>query len=140
MARIAESLRVVVRRTVPEALEAVRPGWHIIGYDLPDGRRTTFFCWVWPQPEHVHLGFVQGVLMDDPDHALEGAGITRRARWLTFRPGDPIDDEMVTRLMVEAVRIARMSPGERQARELFGERAQDGAPPGPEATGRPLDK
>jgi hypothetical protein len=77
---------------------------------------------VWPEPEHVHLGFVNGVLMDDPDGILLGAGITRRARWLTFRPGDPIDGARLERLVLEAARVARMSRGERLARELFGER------------------
>ena len=38
---------------------------------------------------HVHLGFQYGVFMDDPGRALEGEGITQRARWLTFEPGDP---------------------------------------------------
>jgi hypothetical protein len=130
MARIAESLRAVVRRTVPEVLEAVRPGWRLIGYDLPLGRRTSFFCWVWPEAEHVHLGFVNGVLMDDPDGVMLGAGVTRRARWLTFRPGDAIDVALLERLILEGVRIARMTPGERQARELFAGREQAGMTPG----------
>src|SRR5512144_1958868 len=35
----AEVLRRVVRRAVPDAVERVRPGWRLIGYDLPVGGR-----------------------------------------------------------------------------------------------------
>jgi hypothetical protein len=115
---IADSLRAVVRHAVPKAVEAVRPGWRLIGYDLPVGRRTAYFCYVAPEPEHVHLGFEHGVLMDDPDRVLLGAGITRRVRWLTFRLGDPIDRAGLARLVLEAARVARMSRGERLARAV----------------------
>src|SRR6267378_8087990 len=81
----AEVLRWVVRRAVPDAIERVRPGWRLIGYDLP-GRRRVFFAWVWPELEHVHLGFPHGTLMDDPMAELKGAGITKKARWLTYQP------------------------------------------------------
>ncbi len=118
MQRIADALRAVVRRAVPDAIEAVRPGWRLIGYDLPVGRRTAYFCYVAPEPGHVHLGFEHGVLMDDPDGVLLGAGITRRVRWLTFRRGDRIDGALLERLVLEGARVARMSRGERLARAL----------------------
>src|SRR4029450_12247757 len=101
MRRIAERLRVIVRATLPDAIEAVRPGWRLIGYDLPVGRRKTFFCFVIPEFEHVHLGFKHGVLMDDPDRLMQGKGITKEARWLTFTPGDPIDVPSIDRLIRE---------------------------------------
>ncbi len=91
-ATIAERLRRIVRRALPDAIEAVRPGWRLIGYDIPSGRQTAFCCFVWAEQEHVHLGFQYGVFMDDPDRVLEGEGVTQRARWLTFEPGDPIDE------------------------------------------------
>lgn len=53
---IAEPLHAVVRRAVPEAIEVVRPGWRLIGYDLPIGRRAVYFCYIAPELEHVHLG------------------------------------------------------------------------------------
>ena len=33
--RIANELRDPGRSTFPDAVERVRPGWHLIGYDLP---------------------------------------------------------------------------------------------------------
>jgi hypothetical protein len=103
---IVEQLRRVVRRAAPTAVERVRDGWQLIGYDIPIGRRASFFAWVWPQLEHVHLGFPNGDRMVDPDRALAGAGITKRARWLTFAPGDPIDERVCAELVRDAARVA----------------------------------
>ncbi|MFL5717418.1 MAG: hypothetical protein ACJ77V_07550, partial [Chloroflexota bacterium] len=64
---LAETLRSVVRRAVPDAVERVRPGWRLIGYDLPVGRRSVYFAFVAPEPVHVHLGFEHGIFMADPD-------------------------------------------------------------------------
>ena len=71
-------LRAVVRRAAPDAIERVRLGWRLIGYDLPVGRRTVYFAWVAPEPIHVHLGFQHGTFMADPDRMLEGAHLTSR--------------------------------------------------------------
>jgi hypothetical protein len=115
MAAIAEQLRGVVRTAMPTAVERVRPGWRLIGYDLPIGRRLVYFAYVAPEDGHVHLGFGQGWLMRDPDEVLQGRGITKRARWLTFRPGDPLDLPQLVALVREAARIAGLPPVERVA-------------------------
>jgi hypothetical protein len=121
MRAIAERLRRVVRRAVPDAVERVRTGWRLIGYDVPAGpRRLAYFCYVAPEVEHVHLGFEFGVFMSDPDRMLLGAGITRKVRWLTFRPGDPIDPAELAALVREGARVALASPSERLAVALGG--------------------
>ncbi|HEY6568915.1 MAG TPA: DUF1801 domain-containing protein [Candidatus Limnocylindrales bacterium] len=112
---LAQRLRTIVVGTVPDVVERVRPGWRLIGYDAPDGRRTTYFAWVFPEPVHVHLGFVEGVLMDDIGRHLQGAGETKKARWLTWRPGDDVDTDLVAGLVREGLRVAAMSKGERFA-------------------------
>jgi hypothetical protein len=121
---IAERLREIVRSVAPEAIERVRPGWRLIGYDLPRRRGTTFFAWIWPEPEHVHLGFPLGIVMRDPDGAMLGAGITKQARWLTYGDADEIDEGVARRLVEEALRVAGMSHEERRAvvvdREIDG--------------------
>jgi len=118
LATIAERLRAIVRDAVPDATERVRAGWGLIGYDLRVGRRSTFFAWIWPEPEHVHLGFVNGVLMDDPSGLLAGAGITKKARWLTYEAGATIDGRPANRLVLEAARIAGLSREELLARRM----------------------
>ena len=69
----AEVLRRVVRQAVPGVLERVRPGWRIIGYDLPNRRSGAYFAWVMPESVHIHLGWVEGILLADPERMLEGA-------------------------------------------------------------------
>jgi hypothetical protein len=110
---IANSLRDLVKRAVPEAIERVRPGWGLIGYDVPVERgKTRYFAFVWAEPEHVHLGFEHGVLMDDPAHLLQGRGETKQVRWLTFQRLDEIPPE-TEELVREAVRVATLSRGEK---------------------------
>jgi hypothetical protein len=112
LAEIANRLRTIVRRTLPDVLERVRPGWGIIGLDLPVGRREVYFAWIWPQADdfHVHIGFVHGALLDDPAGELDGHGVTKRARWLTFNPGEAIDERAVERWVRGAAGLAAMPP------------------------------
>jgi hypothetical protein len=79
MQPIAHRLRAIVRRAVPDSIERVRPGWRLIAYDLPAGRRTIYFAYVALEREHVHLGFEHGWAMRDPGGRLQGSGITSRS-------------------------------------------------------------
>ena len=116
---LAETLRSVVRRATPDAIERVRPGWHLIGYDLPVGRRSVYFAFVAPEPIHVHLGFEHGIFMADPDRRLEGAHLRlKKVRFTTYEPGDTIPEEAMVELTREAARIAAMSREERFALAL----------------------
>jgi hypothetical protein len=124
---IANRLRALIRRAVPEAVEKVRSGWSVVGFDVPVGRgRTAFFAWVMPERQHVHLGFVRGVLMEDPGGLLGGRGITKQARWLTFDAIDeirPLEDAAIE-FVREAARIAGLSRAERAAFEMDRELAE----------------
>ena len=122
-AETAERLRAFVKHVVPGVVERVRAGWGIIGYDVPTGRRTTFFAWVWPQPEHVHIGFVHGAAIHDPDRVMKGAGVTKDARWLTYLRPEEIDEAVLEPLLLAAVRVASLSRAERVALILHREDA-----------------
>ncbi len=114
MRRLADELRALVRDELPDAVERVRIGWRLIAYDLPLAkRRTVFCCYVAPEPKHVHIGFQYGVFMRDDEGVLEGAGVTKQVRWLTFRAGDTIDEAQVGALVREGARVARLTRGER---------------------------
>jgi hypothetical protein len=102
---LAQRLREAVLRITPEATERVRLGWSVVGFDLPVRRGPAFFAWVYPQREHVHLGFPQGDRLE-PRPGLDGEGITKRARWITFEPGDAVDDGLVRDLLLEAAALA----------------------------------
>ncbi len=119
MRALAETLRAVVRRAAPDAIERVRSGWRLIGYDLPVGRRTVYFAWVAPEPIHVHLGWQHGIFMADPDRMLEGAHLRlKKVRFTTFRPGDAIPEAALVELTQEGARLAAMSREERLALTL----------------------
>ena len=112
-------LRKVVKRAVPDAIERVRPGWRLIGYDLPVGKRTRYFAFVWPEPEHAHMGWEHGIWMDDPEHILRGAHINlRKVRYVTYQPGDAIPEATLVAYTKHAAELAAMSREERLAREL----------------------
>jgi hypothetical protein len=123
MQAIAQRLRKIVKRAEPDSIERVRPGWRLIGYDLPIGKRQVYFAYVAPETEHVHLGFEHGWAMRDPRHLLVGEGITKQVRWLTFRPGDRIDAVACVELVREAARVAEMTRGERILRSMDDEGA-----------------
>jgi hypothetical protein len=118
MQAIANRLREIVKETIPEAVERVRPGWRLIGYDLPIGRKTVYFAYVAPENEHVHLGFEHGWAMRDPDGLLQGVGITKQVRWLTFLDGDPVPTELCRELILEGARVATMTRGERMLQAM----------------------
>ena len=70
---------------------------------------------MFPERVHVHLGFVEGVLMHDPDRRLDGEGEAKKARWLTWPPGEAIDADEVTAFVREAVRVTTLPREERFA-------------------------
>jgi hypothetical protein len=105
----AEVLRRVMRQAVPGVLERVRPGWRIIGYDLPNRRRGAYFAWVMPEPVHVHLGWVEGILLADPDRMLEGAHLRlKKARFFTIEARDEVPVDALVAFTREAAQIAAL--------------------------------
>ena len=116
--RAINRLRRVVNTAVPDAIERVRPGWRLIGYDIPVGKRTRYFAFVWPEVEHAHMGWEHGIWMDDPEHMLRGAHLNlRKVRYVTYAPGEPIPEATLVDYTRQAARLATMSPEERLARE-----------------------
>jgi hypothetical protein len=116
MRETAAALRELVREAVPEAWERVRVGWRLIGYDLPLRRYGVYFAYIAPEAAHVHLGFEWGAFMTDPAGLLQGGGLTRQVRWLTFEAPDDIDREPTIELVRESARVAALTREERLAR------------------------
>ena len=115
----AERLRAIVLKAVPDAIERVRTGWRLIGYEVPAGKRSRYFAFLAPEIEHVHLGFEYGVWMADPDHLLQGAHLNlRKVRFVTFEPGDAIPVSALVRYTREAAQLATVSREERLAQAL----------------------
>jgi len=112
----ANRLRAVVKAAVPDAIARVRPGWALIGYDLPMRRHGVYFAWVWPEREHVHLGFQHGIFMDDPDRMLQGAHLKlKKVRYVTVDPGEDFPEMTFVELTRHAADIAALPPAARTA-------------------------
>jgi hypothetical protein len=117
-----------VRRAAPDAVERVRGGWRLIGYEVPLGRRRRYFAYIAPEPIHIHLGFEYGAWMADPDRRLEGAHLKlRKVRYLTFQPGQPIPAQACLELLRESIRVAALSRDERLAQAFDRDWAPDDA-------------
>jgi hypothetical protein len=107
---LAERLRAVVGEAAPEALERVRTGWRLIGYDIPIGRRTRFFAFVAPEPKHVHLGWESGIWMSDPDGILRGAHLNlKKVRYVTYQVGDEVPTDTLVRYTREAAELLSLA-------------------------------
>lgn len=109
MAALAQELRAIVAAAVPDALERVRTGWRVIGYDAPlSARRGAFFAWIMPQHEHVHLGFPNGAALLDPAGVLGGEGVTKRARWFTLATAEDLASPRLAEYTQAAAQLARL--------------------------------
>jgi hypothetical protein len=123
IAEIAHRLRAVVRRATPTAVERIRSGWALIGYDLPIGRGKRYFAFIAPERKHIHLGFEYGAWMSDPERILEGAHLKlKKVRFVTFAPDDTLPEDTLVTLVREAAMVASWSRAERLAALLDDER------------------
>src|SRR6188474_688827 len=119
--RTGLTLRQLIFRTVPGAVETVRPGWRWVAYSLPDGRRVRNFAWIGPERKHIHLGFEHGTLMADPDRILHGAEERlRKFRYFTFEPAIDLDDAILADFIRRAADLALLPASARRAMAAAG--------------------
>lgn len=95
---LTERLRTLVRETIPTATETAYPVWRGIGYRAPE---CGYFCGIFPQRDHVKLGFEHGASLSDPDGLLEGSG--KQVRYVIVRTGKDIRKRAIKKLLVTAV-------------------------------------
>ena len=109
------ALRSLILRTVPGAVETVRPGWRWVAYSLPDGRRVRNFAWIGPERKHIHLGFEHGILLADPERLLHGAEERlKQFRYFTFEPAIDIDEAILSDYVRRAADLATLPSGARR--------------------------
>lgn len=101
---LASQLRQLVKQTIPNVIEAVYPGWRLIGYREVDGRRSRYFCYIAPLADRVQLGFEYGVHLSDPAGLLEGRG--SQVRYVAVRSADDIRPAEIAALIGEAALVA----------------------------------
>jgi hypothetical protein len=101
---LADQLRALISRTIPNVDEAVYPGWRLIGYRQREGRRSRYFCFVAPFEDRVALGFEYGVLLANDAGLLEGDGT--QVRHVTIRRIEDIREQELAPLIAEAAMVA----------------------------------
>jgi hypothetical protein len=110
------ALRSLIFRTIPDAVETVRPGWRWVAYSLPEGRRVRSFAWIGPERKHIHLGFEHGRLLADPERLLHGAEESlKQFRYLTFEPSIDVDEAILADYLRRAADLATLPSGARRA-------------------------
>ncbi|MFN8472935.1 MAG: DUF1801 domain-containing protein [Anaerolineae bacterium] len=111
---LANTLRSLVKATIPDVQEAVYTGWRLIGYRAVEGKRSVYFGLVYPTESHVVLGFEHGIHMADPAGILEGDG--RQLRYITISRPDDIHPDILAPYIREAAEVAWMPKELRHAR------------------------
>ena len=85
---LSERLRILVRQTIPDIVEAVYPGWRVIGYRVPVGKKTHYVGFIAPFPDRSLLGFDNGSLLTDSHGLLKGERL-KQVRYLELGPKWP---------------------------------------------------
>jgi hypothetical protein len=98
------SLRDLIKQTVPGVIERVYPGWKLIGYRVQRGNRSFYFGFLAPFKDHIILGFEYGTMLSDPHGVLEGNG--SQVRQVVVRTKTNIKEHILTPLILEAASIA----------------------------------
>jgi hypothetical protein len=103
---ITEYARDLVRSTFPDASEKVYTGWKLIGYRLPDGKKSRYFCCIVPQKKEndVLLGFEYGIAMQDPKNLMEGKGT--KVRFVRIKKRSQYSDADLIWLIEEGAKVA----------------------------------
>jgi len=113
------TLRSLIFRTVPGAVETVRPGWRWVAYSLPERKRIRNFAWIGPERKHIHLGFEYGTLLADPELLLHGAEERlKQFRYFTFKPSIDIDETILCDFVRRAADLTTLPFGARRALAL----------------------
>jgi hypothetical protein len=63
------------------------------------------FAYVNAFKAHANVGFYLGATLSDPAGLLEGAG--KRMRHVKLRPGEPLDDDALSKLITNAYQVMR---------------------------------
>lgn len=99
-----EKLRALIRATIPVHIEAVYPGWGLIGYRVVSDRRSKYFAYIAPGADGVKLGFEYGVLLPDPGRLLKGNG--KQVRYIVISQKSDLKKRLIGPLIWEAAMIA----------------------------------
>ena len=103
IAALAQRLRGIVNRTMPEADERAYPVWKGIGYVHP---QAGYVCGIFPNRDHVALAFEFGVLLHDPERLLRpGRTSAKKVRYLEVRTARDIRAKAIKTWLEQSVAL-----------------------------------
>lgn len=90
---LAHEVRDAILGAAPQLEERALPGWQAVSFRSPE---RGFVCALFPYADRVRIAFEHGVDLIDPDGRLEkGSTSSKRVRYLSFRPGQAVDADLV---------------------------------------------
>jgi hypothetical protein len=104
LAKIAEKLRKLVKRTVAGAMESVNP-WRI-----PTFESNGPMCFFMVGKNHVTFGFLRGTSLPDPAGLLEGTG--KNLRHVKLKTADDVGKPALRKLIAAAALQNKKEPME----------------------------
>lgn len=102
---IADVLRALINRVVPDVVEKVHPGWGILGYRVRRGGRDAHFAYIGPHADFATIGFGYGAWLDDPHRVLEDENL-KRVRFITVRSPDDARLGLIGEMIRQAADVA----------------------------------
>jgi hypothetical protein len=106
---LANRLRALIKRTLPESTEEVKPAWMLIGFYMPAKPKPVYVGFILPHADSVSLGFQYGTLLDDPDGLLLGASEKlKRVRYFSLRSSRDLKTRVFTPYIRQAAELALM--------------------------------
>ena len=99
---VADALRRLVKKTVPESREVINP-WNIPMFDFHGP-----LCLLMLGKNHVTFGFPRGTSLTDPSGLLEGTGKNLRHVKLTLL--EQVRDSNLRQLIQQAAALNRVTP------------------------------
>jgi len=98
-------LENIVQKCVPNAQRRAKYGGTL--FTLKPAEKEGQFCGVFAYTSHVQLSFSNGVLLDDPDRMLAGAGKSRRH--VNLKCIDDVDQNSLARLIDQSAKLSMNS-------------------------------
>jgi hypothetical protein len=99
---VADELRRLVKKIVPESRETVNP-WNIPSFDFHGP-----FCLMMVGKNHVTFGFTRGTSLADAAGLLEGTG--KNLRHVKLKDAHQLRDPRLRQLILEAAALNRRTP------------------------------
>lgn len=93
----AEILRGMIKEVMPDIIERYYPGWGLLGYRIPLGKKSKYLGYIYMNDVKVALGFERGASITDPYGLLIATG-TQVAE-IRLKPGEKPNRKKVLHLI-----------------------------------------